>query len=98
MRITRDAMTVDAAGGDPVTFSVRGASVTVEPGGSVTVPLDGQGPRLSGRPTLSDIGESLREDGTLLSASVPTMTTSIPVITGSQPVVGGDDSALGIDT
>lgn len=98
VRITRDAMTVDAAGGDPVTFSVRGASVTVEPGGSVTVPLDGQGPRLSGRPTLSDIGESLREDGTLLSASVPTMTTSIPVITGSQPVVGGDDSALGIDT
>ncbi len=98
VRITRDAMTVDAAGGDPVTFSVRGASVTVEPGGSVTVPLDGQGPRLSGRPTLSDIGESLREDGTLLSASVPTMTTSIPVITGSQPVVGGDDSVLGIDT
>lgn len=98
VRITRDAMTVDAVGGDPVSFSVRGASVTVEPGGSVTVPLDGQGPRLSGRPTLSDIGESLREDGTLLSASVPTMTTSIPVITGSQPVVGGDDSALGIDT
>ena len=98
VRITRDAMTVDAAGGGPVSFSVRGASVTVEPGGSVTVPLDGQGPRLSGRPTLSDIGESLREDGTLLSASVPTMTTSIPVITGSQPVVGGDDSALGIDT
>ncbi len=99
VRITRDAMTVDAAGGGPVSFSVRGASVTVEPGGSVTVPLDGQGPRLSGRPTLSDIGESLREDGTLLSASVPTMTTSIPVITGSQPVVAaGDDSTLGIDT
>ncbi|WP_312677133.1 glycosyl hydrolase family 65 protein [Microbacterium sp.] len=99
VRITRDAMTVDAAGGGPVSFSVRGAAVTIEPGGSVTVPLDGQGPRLSGRPTLSDIGESLREDGTLLSASVPTMTTSIPVITGSQPVVAaGDDSALGIDT
>jgi len=99
VRITRDAMTVDAAGGGPVSFSVRGAAVTIEPGGSVTVPLDGQGPRLSGRPTLSDIGESVREDGTLLSASVPTMTTSIPVITGSQPVVAaGDDSALGIDT
>ena len=45
--------------------------------------------------------DALREDGTLLSASVPTMTTSIPVITGSIPIVGampGDDANLGIDS
>jgi alpha,alpha-trehalose phosphorylase len=68
---------------------------------TLTVPLRGQGPELSGRPTISDIGDALREDGTLLSASVPTMTTSIPVITGSIPIVGampGDDANLGIDS
>lgn len=101
VEITADELRVDAGAGEPVAFSVRGESLVVQPGATVVVPLRGQGPELSGRPTISDIGEALREDGTLLSASVPTMTTSIPVITGSIPVVGavaGDDANLGIDS
>ncbi len=101
VEITADELRVDAGAGEPVAFSVRGESLVVQPGATVVVPMRGQGPELSGRPTISDIGEALREDGTLLSASVPTMTTSIPVITGSIPVVGavaGDDANLGIDS
>ena len=101
--ITAADLTIVAGEGDPVAFAVRGASFEVAGGETVTVPLSGQGPRRSGRPTLGDIGESLREDGTLLSASVPisTVTTTIPVITGSVPVVADvreEHGNLGVDT
>ncbi|WP_298744717.1 glycosyl hydrolase family 65 protein [uncultured Microbacterium sp.] len=96
--VTADALEVVAGPGEPVSFMVRNASYVVGGGETVTVRLHGQGPVLHGRPTLDDLGESLREDGTLLSASVPTMTTSIPVITGSMPIITGDDGNLGIDT
>jgi len=86
--VTADTLQVDATGGDDVEFSVRGRDYIVKRDASITIPLRGQGPRLSGRPSLSDIGESVRDDGTLLSASVPTLTTSIPVITGSIPIIG----------
>lgn len=101
IRITPDELRVDAGAGVPVDFSVRGESFVARPQSTLTVPLRGQGPVLSGRPTISDIGDALREDGTLMSASIPTMTTSIPVITGSVPIVGdraGDDANLGIDS
>ncbi len=100
--ITPDALTVVAGPGQGVSFAVRGERHEVAANGRLVVPLRGQGPVLVGRPTLSDIGESLREDGTVLSASVPTMTTNIPVITGSVSVDdalrGGDDGNLGVDT
>ncbi|KIC59991.1 glycoside hydrolase family 65 protein [Microbacterium hominis] len=101
IEITAEQLRVDAGAGEAVSFSVRGETFVVGPESTLTVPLRGQGPELSGRPTISDIGDALREDGTLLSASVPTMTTSIPVITGSIPIVGavpGDDGNLGIDS
>jgi len=44
------------------------------------VPLDGQGPVLPGKPSLRQFADSRREDGTLLSASVPTVTTTIPIV------------------
>ena len=44
------------------------------------MPLDGQGPVISGKPSLRQFADIRREDGTLLSASVPTVTTTIPVI------------------
>ena len=99
--VTADALTIDASGGDDVEFSVRGRDHVVKRDSSITVPLRGQGPRIPGRPRLSDIGESVREDGTLLSASVPTMTTSIPVSTGAQPVIGdltAEHGNLGVDS
>lgn len=97
--VTKDALTIIAGdSGEPVSFSVRGEDHVVAPGETVVVALDGQGPVLPGRPTLGDIGEALREDGTLLSASVPTTTTSIPIITAAVPIIGGEDSHFGVDT
>ncbi|SBS74873.1 glycoside hydrolase family 65 protein [uncultured Microbacterium sp.] len=96
--VTRDALTIIAGEeGETVSFSVRGEDHVVAPGETVVVTLDGQGPVLPGRPTLGDIGETLREDGTLLSASVPTTTTSLPIITAAIPIAGGDDGHLGLD-
>jgi len=53
----------------PVTFDVRGDSVTVGPDADVTVPLDGHGPRISGEPP-NPVG-MLRADGTMITAEVP---------------------------
>jgi alpha,alpha-trehalose phosphorylase len=90
--ITRDQLRLRAdADGDPVGFSVRGTGYIVGPGDEVVVALDGQGPVIAGRPSLQELGEARREDGSLLSASVPTVTSSIPII------VGGADTEYGAD-
>jgi len=86
--LERERMTVRAGEGAPVPFDVRGQSYLVEPGGQVVVELDGQGPDIPGRPTLRELIGERREDGTLLSASVPTtVTTTIPVITAPVPTL-----------
>jgi len=97
--VTADALTVVAGPGESVGFEVRGVGYAVEGGGTVVVPLDGQGPVLSGRPTLGDISEQLREDGSMISASVPisTNTSAIPVITASSPIQA-EHGNLGVDT
>ncbi|CAI9387645.1 glycoside hydrolase family 65 protein [Microbacterium sp. T2.11-28] len=97
--VTADALTVVAGPGESVGFEVRGIGYAVEGGGTVVVPLDGQGPVLSGRPTLGDISDQLREDGSMISASVPisTNTSAIPVITASSPVQS-EHGNLGVDT
>ncbi|TCI99335.1 glycosyl hydrolase family 65 protein [Aeromicrobium sp. IC_218] len=56
-------------GDHPLTFDVRGESVTVAPGEPVVVALKDQGPRLSGEP--SSPAGTLRADGTVISAIVP---------------------------
>lgn len=81
--VRADAMTVDAAeapGAGEVAFSVRGVPFSVAPGTGITIPLDGQGVVLTDEPTLRDLRGNRREDGTLITASVPTITTEIPVI------------------
>jgi len=79
--ITRDALKVRAGEGEMVAFGVRGTTYTVDPGGETVVPLADQGPVIAGRPSLRQFADVRREDGTVLSASVPTTTTAIPVIT-----------------
>ena len=56
-------------GDGPVPLAVRGHEVVVTVAAPVTVPLDGQGPRLEGAPP-SSAGQ-IRSDGTVISAIVP---------------------------
>ncbi|MFT4219601.1 MAG: glycosyl hydrolase family 65 protein [Microbacterium sp.] len=77
--ITARELRVRAGEGDAVEFGVRGTSYTVQGGSEVVVPLADQGPTIQGRPTLGQFARARREDGTLLSASVPT-TTTIPIV------------------
>ncbi|WP_109212178.1 MULTISPECIES: glycosyl hydrolase family 65 protein [Microbacterium] len=89
--VTREELRVRATEGDPVGFSVRGVGYVVGAGEEVVAPLDGQGPVISGRPTLRELGDARREDGSLLSASVPTVTSAIPIVVGATDVEQGVD-------
>jgi alpha,alpha-trehalose phosphorylase len=83
---------VKAEDGEPLVFSVRGEAHAVGPGEEVIVPLDDQGPVIEGRPSLQQFMDARREDGTRLSASVPTVTTTIPVIGPEVDVDHGIDA------
>ena len=78
--ITADELRVHVSTGDPVPFSVRDVAYIATVDEDVVVPLADQGPILSGRPTLRQFADALREDGTRLSASVPVITTAIPIV------------------
>ncbi|MFG6444034.1 glycoside hydrolase family 65 protein [Microbacterium sp. P06] len=94
--LTAETMTVEAGEGDPVDFSVRGVGYSVYGGSTVVVPLDGQGPIIPGKPSIRQFADARREDGSFLSASVPTVTASIPVVDhGTTPIAG--ESPLGAD-
>lgn len=90
--VTRGELRVRATEGDPVGFSVRGVGYVVGAGEEVVAPLDGQGPVIPGRPSLRELGDARREDGSLLSASVPTVTSTIPIIVGAADVEHGADA------
>ena len=104
--LTREALTLslDEGEAEPVAFSVRGREYVIAPGEEISVELADQGPVRSGRPTIEQFEDIRREDGTLLSASVPTVTTVIPALTGPIPVGSvsglgtGVDSDLGADS
>jgi alpha,alpha-trehalose phosphorylase len=60
------------SGGD-VELSVRGVRYTATEGSVLRVPLRGQGPVLEGRPTVHQWSKTRRDDGSLLTASIPTL-------------------------
>jgi len=72
--------------GDEARVRVRGTDVLVRAGAPVTVPLDGQGPRLYGAPTMRDVEGSRRSDGTLLTASIPTLSLDVDADETAIPV------------
>ncbi len=90
--VTRDELRVRATEGEPVGFSVRGVGYVVGAGEEVVARLDGQGPVIAGRPSLRELGDARREDGSLLSASVPTVTSTIPIVVGAADVEHGADA------
>ncbi|MDR2997952.1 MAG: glycoside hydrolase family 65 protein, partial [Microbacterium sp.] len=77
--ITRGELRMRVLSGDPVSFTVRGAAHTASVGSDAVVLLAGQGPVRPGRPTLRQFADARREDGTLMSPTVP-VTTTIPVL------------------
>ncbi|MDR6868991.1 alpha,alpha-trehalose phosphorylase [Microbacterium resistens] len=75
--LTREELKVAVLEGDPVEFTVRGAAHTAVHGTPAVVRLANQGPVIPGRPEFGS--QARREDGTLLSASVP-VTSAVPVV------------------
>ena len=71
------AMTFTVEAGTEAQFSVRGEQVVVREGEPVTVALDGQGPRHYGMPNMRDVEGARRADGTLLTASMPTIAVDL---------------------
>ena len=91
--LTASALTLRAGGdGGAVDFAVRDVDYTVAPGETVRVALHGQGPVRPGRPSIRQLEGSVREDGSLLSASVPIVTTAIPIVNDDDAPI-----AVGLD-
>ena len=78
--IARDRMWFAAGPGQSVSFSVRGAQYVIDPEQELMIPLADQGPVIPGRPSIRQFADVTRDDGSLLSASVPVVTTSIPIV------------------
>jgi alpha,alpha-trehalose phosphorylase len=84
--VEHDAIVFDVETGQGADVSVRGRAVEVRPGGEVRVPLDGQGPRIIGAPTMRDVTGVRRADGTLLTASIPTLSLDVDEADSPIPV------------
>ncbi|WP_295013342.1 glycoside hydrolase family 65 protein [uncultured Microbacterium sp.] len=75
--LTARELHIEVTAGDPVEFWVRGEAWTAGVGEDAFVPLAHQGPVITGRPEFGS--QSRREDGTILSPTVPT-TSAIPIV------------------
>lgn len=96
--ILRDRMRLETGPGEPVGFSVRGADYVIDPEQELVIPLPDQGPVISGRPSIRKFADVPRDDGSLLSASVPVVTSSIPIVSGTELFdLGGDRVADAAD-
>ena len=69
--VRQDEVALALETGEEVAVTVRGEKVVVRHGEPVTVALDGQGPRIDGRPEPLALQGMRREDGTIVTASVP---------------------------
>jgi alpha,alpha-trehalose phosphorylase len=61
----------------PVELWVRGERVLVSAGSPVAVPLKDDRPTIEGAPTTSDIEGTMRADGSVITASMPTIVSEI---------------------
>jgi alpha,alpha-trehalose phosphorylase len=69
--VRQDSLSAEAGEGEPVEITVRGERYVIEAGTPVTVPLLGQGPNLHGRPSSDQFSGTRRDDGSLMTASIP---------------------------
>jgi alpha,alpha-trehalose phosphorylase len=77
VRVRPNELSVTVVEGEPVDFSVRGTSYTVESGAELIVPLRDQGPRIPGKPTQRIHSRARRDDGTLMTASLPVVSNLV---------------------
>ncbi|MBM7502922.1 glycoside hydrolase family 65 protein [Agromyces aurantiacus] len=78
--LTPDAIRFEVEVGDAeavVPLEVRGEPVLITAGAPVSVPLDGHGARRVGAPTMQNVRGARRADGTLLTASIPTLSLDV---------------------
>ncbi|MCU1472195.1 glycoside hydrolase family 65 protein, partial [Amnibacterium sp.] len=71
VRVRQDVFVVDVLDGESAEFEVRGERYVAEAGTTLTVPLLGQGPHLPGRPSSDQFSTNRRDDGSLMTASLP---------------------------
>jgi alpha,alpha-trehalose phosphorylase len=72
VHLTGDAIEFTAEeGNEPVVVSVRGRDLKVGAAGPVSVPLADQGPRIEADISLAAQRGGRREDGSLITATVP---------------------------
>ena len=84
--VESEAISFHIESGDGVEVTVRGEKVFIGKGADVSVPLAGHGPRLHGTPRMKDVTGSRRADGTLLTASIPTLSLDLEVQESAIPV------------
>jgi alpha,alpha-trehalose phosphorylase len=78
--LTADAIRFEIEVGEAdasVPLQVRGEPVLVTAAAPVTVTLDGHGARRVGAPTMQNVRGARRADGTLLTASIPTLSLDV---------------------
>ncbi|WP_401000474.1 glycoside hydrolase family 65 protein [Agromyces sp. GXQ0307] len=78
--LTEDAIRFRLETGGPdaeLALGVRGNEVVVTADAPVVVPLDGHGARRVGAPTMQNVRGARRADGTLLTASIPTLSMDL---------------------
>ncbi|MCL3863182.1 glycoside hydrolase family 65 protein [Actinotalea sp. K2] len=71
VQVRAEAIELTVETGPALVVSVRGQDVMLSRAEPVTVPLDGQGPQISGEPDATALRGTLRADGTVITASVP---------------------------
>ncbi len=71
VNLTRASITFEVVEGGPVELSVRGKSITVQPGEVSSVVLDGQGPQLPSLHGTHPVVGHRRADGSVIQAVVP---------------------------
>ncbi|WP_293695913.1 glycosyl hydrolase family 65 protein [uncultured Agrococcus sp.] len=89
--VTADELQLVAGEGEGVDVTVEGAKHWLCGGETLTVPLSKERLSLPGRPTLGHYADSRREDGSMLSASVPSASVSTGVYGAAAEVTAPDD-------
>ena len=74
VEVTQEEITFTLVDGPATRVSVRGDELELTGDEPLVVALDGQGPRLKDRISLRPMEGAMREDGSVITAGIPTIT------------------------